>query len=91
MVGIEKKMMFYFENMWTRHSNFVDIVIKGQEMQPKSEIEDLVKGIENCGKVLSKWNRDVFGNLNSSIGQKQKELEELTFNSNLEAQKIKSF
>ena len=47
-------------------------------------------GIERCGRVLSSWNREVFGNLTRCIGQKQKELEELMNGSNFKHHKIES-
>ena len=61
-------MLFRFENMWTRHPECADIVKKGWEMHSKYDLQDLVAGIENYGKVLSKWNKKVFSNLNSRIG-----------------------
>ena len=76
--------------MWTRHVECTDIVKEGWDMHSKSDLKDLVTEVKNCGKLLSKWNREVFGNLNSIIGQKQKELDELMSSSSLEAQAIET-
>ena len=46
--------MFHFEIMWTRHAECADIIKERWKMHSKFELKDLVIGIENCGKVLSK-------------------------------------
>ena len=38
---------------------------------------DLVGSVERCGHLLAKWNKDVFGNLQHKIKQKQMEMEKL--------------
>ena len=59
-------------------------------MNTKSELKDLVDGIESCGSQLSKWNKEVFGNLNSNICIKQKELDELISSSKLDEHAIET-
>ena len=46
----ERKKLFRFENMWTRHVECTDIVKEGWDMHSKSDLKDLVTEIENCGK-----------------------------------------
>ena len=50
----------------------------------------MVKGIAGCGSNLSKWNSEVFGNLNFMIRKKEKELTKLLGSKKPEAHKIKS-
>ena len=42
-----------------------------------SNIDDLVMELGNCGEVLSKWNREVFGNIQQHISHKEAELNHL--------------
>ena len=71
------KKSFRFENMWVRHEGCAEVVKEAWQQEQIANLEDLAKGLENCGKLLNKWNREVFGNIQVSLKQKEKELEEL--------------
>ena len=66
------------------------IVKNGWQMNTRLELKELIDGIENCDSMMSKWNREVFRNLNINIGMKQKELDELMSSPNLDARAIET-
>ena len=42
-----------------------------------SNLDDLVLKLDKCGEALSKWNREVFGNIQQCIRGKEDELNKL--------------
>ena len=63
--------------MWVRHRECAAIVKKGWREGRVSNLDDLVLELEKCGEALSKWNREVFGNIQQRIRGKEDELNQL--------------
>ena len=63
----DAKKPFQFENMWVRHSGCEDIVKESWKSMAISNFKDLATGVQQCGKLLSKWNTEVFGNISHKI------------------------
>ena len=63
--------------MWVRHSNYETIIKEGWQKGEILNIKELSEGLLQCGQLLSKWNRDVFGNNNHCIKLKELKLEKL--------------
>ena len=66
------KKSFRFENMWMRHEGCAEVIKEGWQHERISNIEELAKGLENCGKLLNRWNKEVFGNIQVRLRQKKK-------------------
>ena len=71
---------FKFENMWMRHKGCAEVIKEGWQGMQSIDFTHLVRGVEHCGKLLTKWNRKVFGNVQVKIRMKESELEKLLIN-----------
>ena len=62
-----RKRSFRFENMWIRHEGCEVVISAGWKKNRISNFEVLLKGVQQCRISLSKWNKDVFGNIQYKI------------------------
>lgn len=69
-----KKKEFKFENMWCRDERCAAVV---ENAWMTSGDVSVLDRIARCGKDLSTWNSEVFGNVNTNISNKTKELQHL--------------
>ena len=63
--------------MWVRHSGCRDTIIDGWRNNRVFNIQGLANKVKHCGERLSKWNKDVFGNIRFKIYKKEEELKKL--------------
>ena len=73
----KRKKSFRFENMWTRHVGYEVVITDGWTKDRVTNFEGLSKGVQQCGASLSRWNKEVIGNIQHRIKQKEAELEAL--------------
>ena len=60
-----------------RHDGCEAIITEGWKKDKITNFEELAKGVEQCGSLLTKWNKEVFENIQYYIKQKESELEKL--------------
>ena len=74
------KRTFRFENMWVRHGGCEALIREGWKSERISGFDDLAAEVDHCGKLLTSWNKEVFGNIRYRLQQKTKELEKILLN-----------
>ena len=72
-----QKRAFRFENMWVRHSGCRETIMNGWRSNVVVNLKGLADEVKHCGERLSKWNKDVFGNIRYKINRKEEELKKL--------------
>ena len=77
-VGLEfqlKKKPFRFEEMWLADIGCGEIV-EGvwQASYDEGDNHRVLKKIDNCGKELTRWSKECFGNVRKELDKKRKEL-----------------
>ena len=60
--------------MWTRHVECAKIIFEGWHQTSFNNLANLAAEVKHCGKLLSTWNREVFGNVQAQIKRKEVEL-----------------
>ena len=70
-----KKRVFWFEEVWLVDKGYGETV-EGvwQASYDESENLKVIWKIENCGKELTRWSRNNFGNIRKSMKKERKEL-----------------
>ena len=71
----KREKQFKFENIWGHHRGCETIIREGWQSSNIFGFQALAAEVAHCGKRLTKWNSEVFGNLSHCIKQKESDLE----------------
>ncbi|KAF7843734.1 reverse transcriptase [Senna tora] len=73
----QKKKIFRFKKMWTMHSDCGELIREAWVEKGGAGGKELRGNLEEVKELLSRWNKEVFGNVNNRIWKLQEELQNL--------------
>ena len=71
---------FHFENLWGWHIGCKEVIEGMWKRNQVANFDEFVEEVSQCGNLLSKWNREVFGHIQANISKKERELQNLLNN-----------
>ncbi|XP_057791242.1 uncharacterized protein LOC131008375 [Salvia miltiorrhiza] len=76
---VRRRNSFRFLTMWTSHDNFLEVVEQSwnQQIQTRCPIFRVMAKLRRLRGVLKSWNKEVFGNVDVSIGEMGDKLAEI--------------
>lgn len=68
-----RKKLFRFEEMWLGDKGCGETIEGVWQVRYEEEGNTrVIRKVENCGKTLTKWSRDCFGNIMKELEKKKK-------------------